>query len=221
MICINSQEKNFSFQKRGYLDQKKQKICQEPLHKTTKPFHYKLLLNHKDLNILTSSLLITTQKEQKEKTIQQRQLLLTKFLKIYSEIDGHDSVSSILKNRVAYLRLNPFSIHPQDESFVMLKTLWDADSSIGNFSYVVIFFVESASLLFANMGKKQCNGRIKPGNSCKINASDSERGKYIRLQGKKGNFGEKREKEHTKTVIYKNKGFLIQPKAGKITQYTV
>lgn len=132
MIGIIYQEKNLFYQKKGNPDQKKQKIYQESLHKTTRPFHYKSLLNHKNLNILTSLLWLTCQKGQKEKTIQQKQLLLTGFLKIYSEIDGHDSVLTILKNRVTYLRLNPFSIHPQDESFIMLKTLWASLSSIGN-----------------------------------------------------------------------------------------
>jgi hypothetical protein len=72
-------------------------------------------------------------------------------------------------------------------------TLWDVDSQFGKFKYLIIFFVESASLLFKNQlfgEKRQCSGHLKPGNSCKINALDSVFwGKYI--QEKKRNFGEK------------------------------
>ena len=77
-------------------------------------------------------------------------------------------------------------------------TSWDADSQFSKFKYLIIFFVESASLLFKNQlfGEKKCNGRIKPGNSCKINTLISVFwGKYIRLLEKKGNFGEKEKKE--------------------------
>lgn len=48
-----------------------------------------------------------------------------------------------------------------------------------------------------NRGKyRECNGRIKPGNSCETNA---ERGKYIRLQEKKGEKNYWRKKIQTRT----------------------
>ena len=71
-------------------------------------------------------------------------------------------------------------------------TSWDADSLRCKFSYLFTFFVGSASLLFINRGKKQCNGRnhleaIYKNRRKKI----LPRGKYIiRLQEKLGKKGE-------------------------------
>jgi hypothetical protein len=74
----------------------------------------------------------------------------------------------------------------------------DNQINISCFAVTKRLLLEVPSLLIifqilTNRGKyiPKCNGRIKPGNLCKINASDSERGKYIRLQEKKEDFGEK------------------------------
>ena len=124
MIDTTSQGKNLFFQKTGNFGQTKQKIYQELIHKITKSYHHKNQLNHKDLKILTSSLSLTYQIKQQEKTKEKKQLLLINFLRIHVEIGDHDSVLTILKNHLSNLQSIPFSVHQKNVFFKQYKSLW-------------------------------------------------------------------------------------------------
>ena len=125
MIDKTRQNQHFSFYMVECFDQIKQRRYQELPRKITKSCRYNIQLNHKDLKILTSLLSMPCQTEQKEKTIQQKQLLFQIFLESFFESDGLDSVSTILKNHLLSLQLTtPFSIHQINKTGSFLKQLW-------------------------------------------------------------------------------------------------
>ena len=144
-------------------------------------------------------------------------LLTLKFAEYLANSIHYLSLSCYVSNSnviilVMLYRLNTITVFNNDGILVFehksrfFVTLWDADSSIGNFSYVVIFFVELVSLPFTNMGKKECSGKNQPRNLCETNA----RGKYG-------------ETIHHLEAIYKTRkkkflrlwGKYIQEKTGK------
>jgi len=118
MSYIKYQKKILFYQRGENSDQKKQRIYQELLHKTTKPFHYTSLSNHRDLNILITILRLTYRIKQLKNIIQQKKLLDKE---LYNEPQELALVLTILKCLFLGLQSIPFSIHQKKNHLFCLN----------------------------------------------------------------------------------------------------
>ena len=123
MIYIKSEENNL-YQKMENFEQKKQKIYQISLHKTSKLLHYSPLLIHKYLNILISILLQQYLLKLQKNICQKKQLLNRLYWNIFPDLLHPELVLNNLQNPLTELKSTSFKIHQINESLILFKSLW-------------------------------------------------------------------------------------------------